>query len=1270
MALDPKRVAMIWAALEKGGRVGSGYFVNDHLVLTAGFIVRESDGDKIIRETKVRQLGSKEWITARLVWASTDGNMALLEHDALNIESSDAPEFGEITGTNPIRCTAVGFPAFKVSHDNVRDAEQLIGDILPLSHTEGGLFDIALTTSFPTDPASRSGPSPWAGMSGAAVFAGDYLVGLIVRDPAQVERRLIAAAIAPFITDPGFTDLLKLPSSKMPTVSSDERSPTTQSVHLDQSNPDANSAPHLGSPSEDRAPGSAEPDVTYLAGYAADTAIGEDNLDISEDVRSLCSVLMAEQVRPPLSVGLFGDWGTGKSFFMQKMRERIESLAAESTSARNEGRPSPYCENVRQITFNAWHYIDANLWASIVTQIFDGLALDDLDETMAPTVESRRRAESRRRQLLAKLETAELLSAEARQRRDAARAWLDTKRAEREQKHEAISSLTALRFADIQTALREHPEVATMAAKAVEARTGKRVDSADALALSREVHGTWSAIRRIWRGMELRARLQLVALAIFAAFVAAVLAAVGQTLVTRVFASLAIALPALVLAIRWLPTIRQVRVAADVAAKTVANAVQREQNRLDSELAAVGEQIDVAQRQIEEAEREIAEVREGRRLRDFIESRASSQDYRSGLGIIALVRRDLARLSALMADRDPIADDEPGRIDRIILYIDDLDRCPARRVVEVLEAVHLLLAFPLFVVVVGVDARWLLRSLELHYTEVITSDSHENDVDDALHWAATPQNYLEKIFQIPFSLRHMEKQGFARLIQSAVSVRPPSQAEAVTAIGENELLIAEGGVQSGELTPPMESQDESRTSSPRVVDPEPAPSAKEVSRSALPRVPQSLAFAVEGRRLATIYGGLLALLDPRTGLVTRSRPLGGDATTAILAVDGSLIAISSPEGLQVQDLISGVVEDVWTAPIALPAFSIDSRWICGLEGGQLVARELQTKRELRSGDVVPTGTKSCHILSNARAAVVAGSYGVRIIPFNGTQAVPLTDRKADALGVSGGGQFVTAADGDSIRIWDVRNGRLLDWLSIGRPITALALAPDASLLAIASGTSLTIIDRLNSMQLAQASHDSPIEHIVFSPNGRTLSSAGSDGVRTWTPIPDSSKLASENLQLNDSEVEFLQRLLPLVSTPRAAKRLVNVYQILRVSLHDEDLDRLIGTNGHRPEHPAVLLLLAVVSGFPEQANEIIEGLLSQPTATTWDQFLATFRQKTTDEPRTSTQAIWSRFFERLDSVETHGILPKEIAPYAWWAPRVARYSFRTGRLADSWTSRE
>ena len=133
-------------------------------------------------------------------------------------------------------------------------------------------------------------------------------------------------------------------------------------------------------------------------------------------------------------------------------------------------------------------------------------------------------------------------------------------------------------------------------------------------------------------------------------------------------------------------------------------------------------------------------------------------------------------------------------------------------------------------------------------------------------------------------------------------------------------------------------------------------------------------------------------------------------------------------------------------------------------------------------------------------------------------------------------------------------------------------------------------------------------------------------------------------------------------TPRAAKRLVNVYRILRAPLRGEALDRLVGTNGHAAEYPAVLLLLAIVTCFPEQANEILEGLFG-PRAGTWREFIETFRKGTTDEPPTPEEAAWSRFFQRLGRVEAKGVAD-DIKMYSEWAPRVARYSFRTGRLAE------
>ena len=74
--------------------------------------------------------------------------------------------------------------------------------------------------------------------------------------------------------------------------------------------------------------------------------------------------LIADEATPmPVSIGLFGEWGAGKSTFMGLLRGEIEGLC---------GQPG-YVHDVVQIGFDAWHYADANLWANIGDEIFHAL---------------------------------------------------------------------------------------------------------------------------------------------------------------------------------------------------------------------------------------------------------------------------------------------------------------------------------------------------------------------------------------------------------------------------------------------------------------------------------------------------------------------------------------------------------------------------------------------------------------------------------------------------------------------------------------------------------------------------------------------------------------------------------------------------------------------------------------------------------------------------------------------------------------------------------
>jgi hypothetical protein len=90
---------------------------------------------------------------------------------------------------------------------------------------------------------------------------------------------------------------------------------------------------------------------------------------------------------------------------------------------------------------------------------------------------------------------------------------------------------------------------------------------------------------------------------------------------------------------------------------------------------------------------------------------------------------------------------------RVVIAIDDLDRCAAEKVVQVLEAVHLLFNFTMFVVVLAVDTRWLDQSLRIRYHQLLGGAG-----------GAAPSDYLEKIIQIPVRLVPLDESLIRKMI--------------------------------------------------------------------------------------------------------------------------------------------------------------------------------------------------------------------------------------------------------------------------------------------------------------------------------------------------------------------------------------------------------------------------------------------------------------------------------------------------------------------------
>ena len=101
---------------------------------------------------------------------------------------------------------------------------------------------------------------------------------------------------------------------------------------------------------------------------------------------------------------------------------------------------------------------------------------------------------------------------------------------------------------------------------------------------------------------------------------------------------------------------------------------------------------------------------------------------------------------------------------RILLFVDDLDRCEPEAVIRILETLQLLVKSKLFVVVASIDLRYVCRSLETNkYDKILTSQGSPTGMD-----------FLEKIIQIPYNLPMINDNIMNKFVEEQVYLRENS----------------------------------------------------------------------------------------------------------------------------------------------------------------------------------------------------------------------------------------------------------------------------------------------------------------------------------------------------------------------------------------------------------------------------------------------------------------------------------------------------------------
>jgi hypothetical protein len=586
--------------------------------------------------------------------------------------------------------------------------------------------------------------------------------------------------------------------------------------------------------------------------FKNDRPQGEDLLGIRNEVYALADMLLLRDVRPPLAVGVLGGWGRGKSFVMHLLQKRMHEIRGEKlTEDQSWGRSaSPFVGHIYPITFNAWTYARADLWAGLIytvfTQLDEQLGIERVlrmqaekefaanekaanekaanekadeelseEERAAKEKADKERTEAQKelaglaavldgtrwaevsalpaslRQLFADTPLTDstgthlarvLRDVYAGDRKDLAQqqeklADLRRKQAAQERDlaeevdqeiavgvdeagwknfAESVGGAVGAGYEQVAAWLgREAPELEslwqTSDATIAEAR---QLSAALGSLRVPPTRVAWAVVKRHWVT-------SIVLLCAGAALAAA--AVFAGPLVGRigglVAAGIALATSLMSLVSSGIRTARRAAESLGAWRRVVDEQIaEREDDRrraitqkvlADPDLLGTRTQVAETEAQVELLSKRVELVSQFTSVTDLVEARLATSGYREQLGMMQQISDDLRDLSESLTVTDlddPHLEEKrkvfPRGPARVVLFIDDLDRCPPNKVVEVLEAVQLLLATDLFVVVLAIDVRYVTKSLERVYRGVLEANGDPSGID-----------YLEKIIQIPYRTR-------------------------------------------------------------------------------------------------------------------------------------------------------------------------------------------------------------------------------------------------------------------------------------------------------------------------------------------------------------------------------------------------------------------------------------------------------------------------------------------------------------------------------------
>lgn len=178
--MDERRLAVVFAVDGKGqAKTSTGYVIASRLLLTAAHAV-ESAGT-----VEVQLINQADPMPCALIWNGREHDLdaALLEVEAsrwTSLTPREPVRFGRLATLQPqTRGETIGFPAAQRDPEDELETAHVYGHINPGDRLVSGRWVLSVAGTSPED----LGSSPWAGISGAALFSDEFLCGVVVADP-------------------------------------------------------------------------------------------------------------------------------------------------------------------------------------------------------------------------------------------------------------------------------------------------------------------------------------------------------------------------------------------------------------------------------------------------------------------------------------------------------------------------------------------------------------------------------------------------------------------------------------------------------------------------------------------------------------------------------------------------------------------------------------------------------------------------------------------------------------------------------------------------------------------------------------------------------------------------------------------------------------------------------------------------------------------------------------------------------------------------------